>query len=231
MQRPQSPEQDLQHPSVPRWVPVSCTVSVVPRLNSEFQQFHWVEFWLRAEVGCPPGRLYRECERGEGCPFSCAQVSGREGCYSDGCEEGCHCPQHTYQHHGVCLQVGPLFSEHFSVLIKAWLLRLNSYIETYNTKYQEVMIRVCIFLNTKWKKKKTFDTLWFCCVFQECPCLVDSEFLTSLQSVSVTPVSSLFIFNISEGTELQSGETLVHDCSTWWAEDNGGVSTLVRGYM
>lgn len=61
-----------------------------------------------AEVGCPPGRLYRECERGEGCPFSCAQVSGREGCYSDGCEEGCHCPPHTYQHHGLCLQVSSL---------------------------------------------------------------------------------------------------------------------------
>uniref|UniRef100_G3N7U1 SCO-spondin n=1 Tax=Gasterosteus aculeatus aculeatus TaxID=481459 RepID=G3N7U1_GASAC len=59
------------------------------------------------EVGCPPGRLYRECERGEGCPFSCAQVSGREGCYSDGCEEGCHCPPHTYQHRGICMQECP----------------------------------------------------------------------------------------------------------------------------
>ena len=57
-------------------------------------------------MGCPPGRLYRECQRGEGCPFSCAQVSGRDGCYSDGCEEGCHCPPHTYQHHGSCLPVG-----------------------------------------------------------------------------------------------------------------------------
>ncbi|KAI3355049.1 hypothetical protein L3Q82_017927, partial [Scortum barcoo] len=108
------------------------------------------------EVGCPPGRLYRECERGEGCPFSCAQVSGREGCYSDGCEEGCHCPPHTYQHQGLCLQ--------------------------------------------------------------ECPCLVDREFLTSLQSVSVTPVSSLLLHNISEGVELQSGDTLVHDCSTCGCE-------------
>lgn len=70
-----------------------------------------------AEVGCPPGRLYRECERGEGCPFSCAQVSGREGCYSDGCEEGCHCPLLTYQHHGVCLQVTSLSSKDFSFLI------------------------------------------------------------------------------------------------------------------
>uniref|UniRef100_A0A3Q2CH68 SCO-spondin n=1 Tax=Cyprinodon variegatus TaxID=28743 RepID=A0A3Q2CH68_CYPVA len=54
------------------------------------------------DVGCPPGKLYRECERGEGCPFSCAQLSGREGCYSDSCEEGCHCPPHTYQHRGRC---------------------------------------------------------------------------------------------------------------------------------
>lgn len=53
------------------------------------------------------------------------------------------------------------------------------------------------------------------CVFQECPCLVDREFLASLQSVSITPVSSLLLHNISEGVELQSGDTLVHDCSTW----------------
>ncbi|XP_072234960.1 SCO-spondin [Leuresthes tenuis] len=103
------------------------------------------------DVGCPPGRLYRECQRGEGCPFSCAQVSGRDGCYSDGCEEGCHCPPHTYQHHGSCLP--------------------------------------------------------------ECPCLVDKEFLASLWSVSTTPVSSLLSHNISEGMELQSGDTVVHGCS------------------
>ena len=53
------------------------------------------------------------------------------------------------------------------------------------------------------------------CVFQECPCLVDKEFLASLQSVSITPVSSLLLHNISEGVELQSGDTLVHDCSSW----------------
>ncbi|XP_010767368.1 SCO-spondin, partial [Notothenia coriiceps] len=108
------------------------------------------------EVGCPPGRLYRECERGEGCPFSCAHVSGREGCYSDGCEEGCHCPHQRYQHHGVCLQ--------------------------------------------------------------ECPCLVDKDLLASLQSVSVTPVSSLLLHNVTEGGELQPGDTLVHDCSTCGCE-------------
>ncbi|XP_056155186.1 SCO-spondin [Lampris incognitus] len=108
------------------------------------------------EVGCPPGRLYRECERGEGCPFNCAQVSGREGCFSDSCEEGCHCPPQNYQHHGLCLQ--------------------------------------------------------------ECPCLVDREFLASLQSVSITPISSLLIHNISEGVEVQSGDSLVHDCSSCWCE-------------
>ncbi|XP_072306545.1 SCO-spondin [Eucyclogobius newberryi] len=103
------------------------------------------------EVGCPPGRLYRECERGEGCPFSCAQISGKESCYSDGCEEGCHCPPNTYQHQEDCLQ--------------------------------------------------------------ECPCLVDKEFLSSLQSVSVSHPSSLFIYNISEGMEVQAGDSVVHDCS------------------
>nr|XP_023660300.1 SCO-spondin [Paramormyrops kingsleyae] len=59
------------------------------------------------EVGCPPGRLYRECEWGEGCPFSCAQVSGREGCYSDGCDEGCHCPPRMFLHRGSCVQECP----------------------------------------------------------------------------------------------------------------------------
>ncbi|XP_037550324.1 SCO-spondin-like [Nematolebias whitei] len=108
------------------------------------------------DVGCPPGRLYRECEHGEGCPFSCAQVSGKEGCYSDGCEEGCHCPPQTYQHHGLCIM--------------------------------------------------------------ECPCLLDKEFLASLQSVSVTPVSSLLSSNVFENAELQSGETFVHDCSTCGCE-------------
>lgn len=130
LQRPQPPEQDLQHPGVPRWVRGSCKkpVAMVSRVfwiirsmcnlvdGISFSDCLWV-YWIcvssltsccRSEVGCPPGRLYRECERGEGCPFSCAQVSGREGCYSDGCEEGCHCPLHTYQHHGVCLQVGSL---------------------------------------------------------------------------------------------------------------------------
>lgn len=57
------------------------------------------------------------------------------------------------------------------------------------------------------------------CVFQECPCLVDKEFLASLQSVSVTLLSSLLRHNISEGEEVQSGDRLVHDCSTWWAEN------------
>ncbi|KAJ8278768.1 hypothetical protein COCON_G00058340 [Conger conger] len=61
----------------------------------------------RGRCGLPPGRLYRECERGEGCPFSCSQVSGKEGCYSEGCEEGCHCPPQTFQHRGACLQECP----------------------------------------------------------------------------------------------------------------------------
>ncbi|XP_027005082.2 SCO-spondin isoform X2 [Tachysurus fulvidraco] len=108
------------------------------------------------EVGCPPGRLYRECERGEGCPFSCAQLSGLEGCYSDGCEEGCHCPPNTYQHHGACLQ--------------------------------------------------------------ECPCLVDNKLLTSLQEVSVTPELTPDLYNITMGTELRSGEELMHECSSCLCE-------------
>ncbi|GAA6107134.1 SCO-spondin isoform X2 [Tachysurus ichikawai] len=117
------------------------------------------------EVGCPPGRLYRECERGEGCPFSCAQLSGLEGCYSDGCEEGCHCPPNTYQHHGACLQ--------------------------------------------------------------ECPCLVDNKLLTSLQEVSVTPELTPDLYNITMGTELRSGEELMHECSSCLCEHGVWNCSLV----
>lgn len=55
----------------------------------------------------------------------------------------------------------------------------------------------------------------FCCMLKECPCLVDEEFMTLLQSVSVTPVSSLLLHNVSEGAEFHSGDTLLHDCSSW----------------
>lgn len=71
-----------------------------------------------------------------------------------------------------------------------------------------------------WNKIKNLKQM---CVFQECPCLVDKDFLASLQSFSVTPVSSLLLHNVSEGVELQTGETLVHDCSTWWAQNLGHI--------
>ncbi|GAB5568912.1 otogelin-like protein [Prionailurus iriomotensis] len=57
------------------------------------------------EAGCPAGRLYRECRPGEGCPFSCAHVTRQVGCFSTGCEEGCHCPEGTFQHHLSCVQL------------------------------------------------------------------------------------------------------------------------------
>ncbi|XP_050798803.1 SCO-spondin-like [Gopherus flavomarginatus] len=59
------------------------------------------------EVGCPAGRLYRECLQEEGCPYSCAHLTRQMDCFSDGCEEGCHCPAGTYQHHGACVQECP----------------------------------------------------------------------------------------------------------------------------
>ncbi|XP_045352374.1 SCO-spondin-like [Leopardus geoffroyi] len=59
------------------------------------------------EAGCPAGRLYRECRPGEGCPFSCAHVTHQVGCFSTGCEEGCHCPEGTFQHHLSCVQECP----------------------------------------------------------------------------------------------------------------------------
>ncbi|CAM2104988.1 unnamed protein product [Caretta caretta] len=59
------------------------------------------------EVGCPAGRLYRECLQEEGCPYSCAHLTRQMDCFSDGCEEGCHCPAGTYQHDGACVQECP----------------------------------------------------------------------------------------------------------------------------
>ncbi|XP_053409722.1 SCO-spondin-like [Nycticebus coucang] len=59
------------------------------------------------EAGCPAGRLYRECQPGEGCPFSCAHITQQVDCFSDGCEEGCHCPEGTFQHHLACIQECP----------------------------------------------------------------------------------------------------------------------------
>ncbi|KAH0627733.1 hypothetical protein JD844_003874 [Phrynosoma platyrhinos] len=59
------------------------------------------------EAGCPEGRLYRECLKEEGCPYSCAHLTRQMDCFSDGCEEGCHCPVGTYQHQGACVQECP----------------------------------------------------------------------------------------------------------------------------
>ncbi|XP_039109837.1 SCO-spondin-like [Hyaena hyaena] len=59
------------------------------------------------EAGCPAGRLYRECRPGEGCPFSCAHITHQVGCFSTGCEEGCHCPEGTFQHRLSCVQECP----------------------------------------------------------------------------------------------------------------------------
>ncbi|XP_072324712.1 LOW QUALITY PROTEIN: SCO-spondin [Scyliorhinus torazame] len=61
------------------------------------------------EVGCPSDRLYRECESSEGCPYSCAHLNGRVDCFTEGCEEGCHCPINMYLHNGSCVQECPCF--------------------------------------------------------------------------------------------------------------------------
>uniref|UniRef100_H3AZK2 TIL domain-containing protein n=1 Tax=Latimeria chalumnae TaxID=7897 RepID=H3AZK2_LATCH len=59
------------------------------------------------EVGCPVDRLYRECLNGEGCPYSCAHLNNRMDCFTDGCEEGCHCPVDMYLHNGSCVKDCP----------------------------------------------------------------------------------------------------------------------------
>uniref|UniRef100_A0A2I3GQ68 SCO-spondin n=1 Tax=Nomascus leucogenys TaxID=61853 RepID=A0A2I3GQ68_NOMLE len=63
-----------------------------------------------------PARLYRECQPGEGCPFSCTHVTQQVGCFSEGCEEGCHCPEGTFQHRLACVQECPC-------VLTAWLLQ------------------------------------------------------------------------------------------------------------
>ncbi|KAM8967216.1 LOW QUALITY PROTEIN: SCO-spondin-like [Pelodytes ibericus] len=55
------------------------------------------------DVGCPPGRLYRECGEGDGCPYSCAHFTHQVECFPDGCEEGCHCPVGSFLHNGSCV--------------------------------------------------------------------------------------------------------------------------------
>ncbi|XP_048069099.1 SCO-spondin [Ursus arctos] len=59
------------------------------------------------EAGCPAGRLYRECPPSDVCPFSCTHVTRQVACFSDGCEEGCHCPVGTFQHRLSCVQECP----------------------------------------------------------------------------------------------------------------------------
>uniref|UniRef100_A0A8C8ASN0 VWFD domain-containing protein n=1 Tax=Otus sunia TaxID=257818 RepID=A0A8C8ASN0_9STRI len=59
------------------------------------------------EAGCPPGRQFRECLWGGGCPYSCAHLGGWVGCARGGCTEGCHCPPGTYLHRDACLSVSP----------------------------------------------------------------------------------------------------------------------------
>ncbi|OWK06839.1 SSPO [Cervus elaphus hippelaphus] len=68
------------------------------------------------EAGCPAGRLYRECQPSEGCPFSCAHITGLVGCFSAGCEEGCHCPEGTFLHRSACVQECPC-------VLTAWRLQ------------------------------------------------------------------------------------------------------------
>ncbi|KAM4677962.1 LOW QUALITY PROTEIN: SCO-spondin-like [Discoglossus pictus] len=68
------------------------------------------------DVGCPPDRLYRECEKGDGCPYSCAHLTLQVECFSDVCEEGCHCPVGTYYHNGSCVTNCPCVITEESIL-------------------------------------------------------------------------------------------------------------------
>ncbi|XP_058879421.1 SCO-spondin [Acipenser ruthenus] len=82
----------------------SCRFPDCPGLS---QQSKTCNTQVCLEVGCPPDRLYRECLLGEGCPYSCAHVSGLMECFSESCEEGCHCPVNTFFHNGSCITECP----------------------------------------------------------------------------------------------------------------------------
>ncbi|MGH0153391.1 UNVERIFIED_CONTAM: hypothetical protein FKN15_041924 [Acipenser sinensis] len=82
----------------------SCRFPDCPGLS---QQSKTCNTQVCLEVGCPPDRLYRECLLGEGCPYSCAHVSGLMECFSESCEEGCHCPVDTFFHNGSCITECP----------------------------------------------------------------------------------------------------------------------------
>ncbi|XP_070582937.1 LOW QUALITY PROTEIN: SCO-spondin-like [Erythrolamprus reginae] len=87
-----------------QWRSRRCRWPECRGLNSQSKTCHT---HVCLEVGCPAGRLYRECLAEEGCPYSCAHLAGWTECFSDGCEEGCHCPAGTYQHKGGCVQECP----------------------------------------------------------------------------------------------------------------------------
>ncbi|XP_058038766.1 SCO-spondin-like [Ahaetulla prasina] len=110
------PEEEAWDPWTP-WSPCSvscgggeqmrsrrCHQPVCRGLSSQSKTCHT---HVCLEVGCPVGRLYRECLAEEGCPYSCAHLTHQMDCFSDGCEEGCHCPAGTYQHKGACVQECP----------------------------------------------------------------------------------------------------------------------------
>ncbi|KAJ7322393.1 hypothetical protein JRQ81_018680, partial [Phrynocephalus forsythii] len=169
------------------------------------------------EVGCPAGRLYRECLKEEGCPYSCAHLTHRMECFSESCEEGCHCPVGTYQHEGAASsQIGNPDGAPFISPTKASRL---------TRKLRKVEIRP--FASTSRGDAQQLPSAsgsLFCLsvsvsVAQECPCILTEEALKMLQNRSVAdPSGSLAVLTawgqrLSPGEEVAPNTTVYSACS------------------
>lgn len=61
--------------------------------------------WGSHEAGCPGERLARSASPAK-VPSPAPRVTGQVGCFSAGCEEGCHCPEGTFLHRSACVRLG-----------------------------------------------------------------------------------------------------------------------------
>lgn len=57
---------------------------------------------------CTDGLEYKDCD--SYCPYTCRHLRGIEGCVTDGCQPGCHCPNGQYRDdNGDCVPVCPCY--------------------------------------------------------------------------------------------------------------------------
>lgn len=183
----------------------------------------------RTEAGCPPGRLYRECQQGEGCPYSCAHLAGRIACFPGGCQEGCHCPTGTLLHHGHCLQV----STHAGVphTHGCSLLLTHSPAEGSLLGPPALGEALVWVLNGVWVLRGAMNapcsiesslTPRMChwCTVQECPCVLTAEVLRKLRNSSADLQAAPHLLGtrgppLALDQELPPGSTIHSACTSW----------------